>query len=625
MEAVWQPWSTVFVEIPTDGICTVLAEGIHRIYGVALGLAHLLAVLVLNMAQNDNVLVGGIVKEQGGDSQQGVEPATGLIHSLGDKVCRIALIEDFLVLKRIMPLGKRHGTGVKPAVNNLWHTLHLAAALWALDGNSVDIWTMKLDFLWAVVGHGLQLCNGTDGVLMAAGAFPYVQRSTPITVAADAPILYVLQPLPKATLADGVRNPVDGVVVGNELFLYGGHLDEPGLPSIVNQRSIATPAVWIAMLELWCLKELAALLQVVQNQWICILDEGAGPVGFCGHIALGINKLYKRHIVVTANPSIVLTESRSGMYDTGTVAGSNIAIAHYVEGLLVNLALCIRIERLILTAFQILALETLNNRVLPFLVGKYGLNQSLSHDQILSLIGYLYIVYLWVYYQTQVGRQGPWSGGPCQEVGVFLILGLELYHGRAFLYILVALSYLMGGQRGATARAVRYYLVALVQEALLPDFVQCPPYGLDVVVFVGDIWVLHVSPEANYIGEFLPHALVLPYGLTALLDKWLNAVFLDLLFAVQTKELLYLQLYWQAVGIPASLAENLLALHGLIAWQHILDNAGQHVADMWLAVGCWWAIIECEGVTAFAAADAFVGDVVFFPEFQNFGFSVYEV
>ena len=183
----------------------------------------------------------------------------------------------------------------------------------------------------------------------------------------------------------------------------------------------------------------------------------------------------------------------------------------------------------------------------------------------------------------------------------------------------------MGGQRSATARAIRYNLVALVQQALLPDFVQCPPYRLNIIIFVGNIWMLHICPEAYYIGEFLPHALVLPNRLTALLNKWLNAVLLNLLLAIQAQQLLNLQLNRQTVGIPTSLAENLLPLHRLVTRQHILDNTSQHMTDMRLAVGSRRAIIKGKGITALTVGDTLVSNIIFLPKLQNFGFSIHEV
>ena len=164
-------------------------------------------------------------------------------------------------------------------------------------------------------------------MLMTAGALPNIQRSSPITVTADAPILYVLQPLAKTAPADGIWNPVNGIIVGNQLLLYSSHLDEPGLTSVVNQWSITAPAVWIAMLKLWCLEELASSLQIIQNQWICILNKGAWPISILSHIALGINKLHERHIICTTNSSIVLTKGWGSMNNTSTIFCCNIRIS----------------------------------------------------------------------------------------------------------------------------------------------------------------------------------------------------------------------------------------------------------------------------------------------------------
>ncbi len=76
----------------------------------------------------------------------------------------------------------------------------------------------------------------------------------------------------------------------------------------------------------------------------------------------------------------------------------------------------------------------------------------------------------------------------------------------------------------------------------------------------------HISPEANGMGEVFPHALVFPYAFFTLLDKWLYAVFLDLILAVQPQLLLYLQLYRQAVGIPACFfsVPDSLSLYGIL-------------------------------------------------------------
>ena len=216
----------------------------------------------------------------------------------------------------------------------------------------------------------------------------------------------MLQPLTETALTDRIRQPVNGIVVRNKLFLYISHLDEPGLTSIINQWSIATPAMWIAMLKLWSLEELTAVTEIFKNHWVSILYEYAFPISLSSQITLSIYILYKIHIIVTANAGIILTESRCSMNDTSTIRGGYIIIAHYIEALLAEV-LCIWIKRLILTLFKRSTLELFNdfilNRLLGFLIyhaSKYGFYQSFCHDKVFAIIENLYIIYVGIYNKT---------------------------------------------------------------------------------------------------------------------------------------------------------------------------------------------------------------------------------
>ena len=55
---------------------------------------------------------------------QGIEPSSGLVHGLRDELGRELLMEQLLILKGIMVLGKGHGSGVEPAVDDLRHPVH---------------------------------------------------------------------------------------------------------------------------------------------------------------------------------------------------------------------------------------------------------------------------------------------------------------------------------------------------------------------------------------------------------------------------------------------------------------------------------------------------------------------
>ena len=313
------------------------------------------------------------------------------------------------------------------------------------------------------------------------------------------------------------------------------------------------------------------------------------------------------------------------MYDTGTVGGGYVIVAHYKESVLAACGLFGALKQgLVVLVFKLLtgyflyyfnfvALENAGYQLFGEYQGLFAVNLG------------VYVYDVGVYAQGNVAGQGPGGGGPCQEVGVFLIGHDEADGCGGFLYVLIALSYLVGGEGGTAAGAVGNYLVALVEEALFVDSLQCPPLGFDIVILVGDVGVIHVCPEAHAVGHYFPLALVLPYGFLALVDEGDNAVFFYLLLAVQAQLLFNFQLYGQAVGIPAGLAQHVIALHGLVAGYDVLHGAGQHVADVGLAVGGWGTVVEGIGGGALTQLYALFKDAVLLPEFQRLFFTGYEI
>ena len=89
------------------------------------------------------------------DCKQGIEPASRLIHRLGDKISRELLLKQILILKWVMVLCKRHGAGIEPAVDYLRDTVHFFAALRTGDCHRINIRAVKLDIIRAVVRHAL--------------------------------------------------------------------------------------------------------------------------------------------------------------------------------------------------------------------------------------------------------------------------------------------------------------------------------------------------------------------------------------------------------------------------------------------------------------------------------------
>ena len=237
----------------------------------------------------------------------------------------------------------------------------------------------------------------------------------------------------------------------------------------------------------------------------------------------------------------------------------------------------------------------------------------------------LRIVLVRVHAERDVGRERPRRSRPGEEVRIFQPLSLEAHeHGR-FLDVLVPLRHLVRGERRAAARAVRDDLMPLVQEPLLPDLFQRPPDRLDVLVVVGDVRVFHVRPVAHAFGHFFPFALVFPDAFLAFFDKRLDAVFFDVLLAVHAEHLFHFQLDGQTVRVPARFAQDVLALHRLIAGNDVLHHAGENVADVRLAVCRGRAVVERKLLSALSLLHAVLKHVLLFPERDHFLFALDKV
>ena len=183
----------------------------------------------------------------------------------------------------------------------------------------------------------------------------------------------------------------------------------------------------------------------------------------------------------------------------------------------------------------------------------------------------------------------------------------------------------MAGQRGSAARAVRYDLEALVQKLLLEDLLQCPPLGLDVVIVVGNVRVLHIGPEADLVGEVLPHALILPDVFLTVIDKRRDTVVLDLILAVDADLLLDLELDRKTVGIPAGLTRYHRTLHRVESRNHVLERARLDMADVRLTIRRRRAIVENVGWITLVLLDGLLEDMILSPELLDLALALYKV
>ena len=79
------------------------------------------------------------------------------------------------------------------------------------------------------------------------------------------------------------------------------------------------------------------------------------------------------------------------------------------------------------------------------------------------------------------------------------------------------------------------------------------------------------------------------------------------------------------MSIPAGLSWNLVALHGAVSRDHILDDTGQYMADVRFAIGSWRAIIKHVGWMTFMIFDTLLEDIIIFPEFFHFFLTLHKL
>ena len=622
-EAAGQPGSAGRVEIPADRVRALLIQHRPRIDHVAQMLGHLAALRVLHVTHHDAVFKGRAVEQQGGNGFQRVEPAPGLVDGFGNEVGREALFEDILVFEGIVPLGEGHGSGIVPAVDDVGDAGHGLAAFRALDLDGVHIGAVQLQIVrHGADGHFLQFLTAADDVDMALFATPDGQGRAPVAFTAQAPVMDVFQPHAHAAFLDVVWQPVDGAVIGHQLIPHGGHLDVPRGAGVVQKGRIAAPAERIIVSEGHGGEQQSPLLQIVQHQLVRVLDEHARPLGVGGHAALGVHEVHEGDVVLPTDAVIVLTKGGSDMNDAGTVGHGDVIIADHTPGGLIQFAHGEVEQGLVFHALQV---DTGHFRViLHFLAAENGGDQRLAHDVMFALHRDAAIGIMGIDAQRQVAGQRPGRGGPCQKVSV-LALDLEQHERGGFLHILVALRHFVAGQGGAAAGAVGRDLVAQIQQTLFINFLQAPPLGLDIIVLVGDIGMLHIRPVADPVRHFFPFMLVFPDAFLALLDEGLNTVGLDLRLAVQPQLLFHFQLHRQAVGVPAGLAQHILALHGLETRDQVLNGAGLNMADMGAAVSRRRAVKERKAFRAVPAVEALFDDALFLPQAERFFFALHKL
>ena len=300
------PRTGIGQHIPAYGVSSVFVQCTERIYRIAQTFGHLIAVLVKHKTVGNDVFVCHRAFNHRVDGVQREEPTACLVHTFGDEV-RCA--GQVCVLERIVVLCIRHRAAVEPNIDEVQLTLHRLTARRNEDDSvyvrAVQVDDRRIVVSLAVVAHlvfrprvgfhearfhglvylGEQLCNRTDtNLLFAVFGTPDRKRSTPITRAAQVPVVQVLQPFAEASCASGFGLPVDGLVERYHLIARFGRLDEPAIQRVVKHRFVGTPAVGVGMHVLLAAQKTAVSFHLqTEVQIQCLSFAGCGFVIFPVH------------------------------------------------------------------------------------------------------------------------------------------------------------------------------------------------------------------------------------------------------------------------------------------------------------------------------------------------------
>ena len=657
---------------PTHGVGAVAVEDLVDVRVVALGLTHLQAVIAQHDAVGHDLLESRAVEQRGGQNVHGVEPATGLAGVLHDEVRRGVSIEPLLVLERVVLLRKRHGARLEPAVQHLRHAAHGGLARRVVRvraGELINVRTVQRSRLAAEVA--LQLLQGAVDiharVLLGVGD-PHRDRRAPVAVARDVPVARALQPLAELPVADVGGHPLDLLVIQlHHAVAELRHGHEPGRQSHVDQRLAGAPGVRVGVFNRLVAQHAASGLQILDDRLVCIEDQLTLVVGSQGgELAVHVHRDLQVDARCLAGEHIVLTESRSLVNHAGTVGGGDVVGAQHAEGTRLELAAYAALatlagagllartlreipeQRLVGHSLQLRAGERSQNLgLLAELLGVCPAQVVGQHHGLavhaLRAVGTGGVIpnphrgvnHLGVNGQSEVRRRGPRGGRPADKCGIgeLRVLGQGLHRGRALgrtgdreghrdgrvlahLVGIIQAGFLVG-QRRVLRPGVRENAEALVDQALVVEGLEGPHDGLHEAWVHRLVAVVEVHPARLAGDVFLPLVRVAQHGGGAVLVEGAHAHLFDAGAVLDAQLLLRLQLGGQAVAVPTEDAGDLLALHGLIARNNVLNVARQQVAIVRQAVGEGRAVVEDVFLVALAGANGFVEGAVLLPVLQN--------
>ena len=606
----------------TDDISTVIADNLRRLHAVACGLVHLLALGIDDPAMAQNLAVRGNALGGNAGQQAGLEPAAELVGALHIHIDRP------VQLGALTADSTPSGAGVEPDVHDIGVLLPIRSTALADLGLGHDVVGIILvpgvaALLAEQVGDSLDGSIG-DVVLAALLAVEYRDGHAPDALAADAPVTAVTDHTGHAVMAPR-RLPVHAVNGLVDVLLEGVDGAEPLLGSTEDDGMMAAPAMRVLMGDVLHTHQMAALLDVLQNDLVGVPDLETGKLlarlgGQAARVVHG-NDNGNLRIVIDADLKVLNTMAGSGV-DAARAAFQRDVVTQNDQ------TLAVKERMLILHELELTAENSLGQDFVLIDMAAFhrGLNELAGHDVVGVTDLDEGIFQIGVQAGRDVGGQRPGGGRPDDDpclvqrdvvlgqhaVGVVGQLEADI-DGIALVLGVLDLSL---GQGGAVLGAPVHGLHALVDVALLGHLAEDLDLAGLKLGAQGQVGVLKVALHAQTLELLVHDADVLGGKLLADLAQ-LQLGDTGLLVAEGAQRL---QLDGQAVGVIAGHVGCLEAGHVLIADDDVLDDLVQGRTHVDIAVGIRRAVVQDVLRLALVVLNHLLIDMVLLPVLEHFGF-----
>ena len=434
-----------------------------------------------------------------------------------------------------------------------------------------------------------------------------------------------------------VRLPGDFLVGGYHLVTNILYLNEPATNGTVNQGAGATPAEGIGVENLVSFYQLSFLLKAIDDVLVTILYEATLVLRYLvGKLTLVVDGANGRNTSSLEYLVVVFTKARGSVNDTSSVLCGNKVTVQDTEGTngrriavrtvggLLKLGK-IGEQWLIAGANQLTSLLLpQNSTFLRLLV--IGSQAAFCQDVALVTVGHLYVIDVGSHGKTQVGGQGPGSGGPGQKISgaighiTVIAVGTSFCYleadsnGRVVNFLVAPQSQLVVGKNGGTAGTIWQDVVAFIQKSLFPQALENPPNRFHVLWVHGFIVVFKVYPAAQASNGLLPLIYIAENAGTTSLVELGYTVGFNVGLGIEAQFLFDKVFYRKTVAVPAKTTLHTKTFHGLVAGNNILDGAGNKVAKMRHSCCKGRTVIEDVLLAILTLGNGLLENIFFLPE-----------